>query len=386
MTEEVKQDFKLVIAEKKFLCQQQILKNVDKPKLQEEILSTIFEADLAPMYKYVCTALNIPMDAEKYAAMKAKNEVKLDELDKKLKDAEENLGETEVRDALHAKADYLCELSDKEAAIKAYQLTEEKTAGAGNKVDLIFSQIRLFMLYGDWHGIKKLITKAKTVCDEGGDWDRKNKLKVYEATLALYTRDFKLAADLFLDSTATFTTDELFPYSRVVFYAVLSSLVALDRPALKKRVVDAPEVLTAIGQIPHLGPLINSLYNCKYNEFFKAYVEVVDLMKADMYLHPHARFFMREVRLVAYSQFLESYKSVTIDSMAAAFDVSPAFLDAELVDFIVPGRLHASIDKVSAVIETNRPDEKNAQYQDTIKKGDLLLNRIQKLSKIIDVE
>jgi 26S proteasome regulatory subunit N7 len=98
--------------------------------------------DLAPMYKYVCTALNIPMDAEKYAAMKAKNEVKLDELDKKLKDAEENLGETEVRDALHAKADYLCELSDKEAAIKAYQLTEEKTAGAGNKVDLIFSQIR----------------------------------------------------------------------------------------------------------------------------------------------------------------------------------------------------------------------------------------------------
>jgi hypothetical protein len=28
----------------KFLCQQQILKNVDKPKLQEEILSTIFEA------------------------------------------------------------------------------------------------------------------------------------------------------------------------------------------------------------------------------------------------------------------------------------------------------------------------------------------------------
>jgi hypothetical protein len=31
-------------------------------------------------------------------------------------------------------------------------------------------------------------------------------MQVYEATLALYTRDFKLAADLFLDSTATFTT------------------------------------------------------------------------------------------------------------------------------------------------------------------------------------
>ncbi len=33
-----------------------------------------------------------------------------------------------------------------------------------------------------------------------------------------------------------------------------------------------------------------------------------------------------------------------------------------------------------------RPDAKSALYTDTIKKGDLLLSRIQKLSKVIDVE
>ncbi len=53
-------------------------------------------------------------------------------------------------------------------------------------------------------------------------------------------------------------------------------------------------------------------------------------------------------------QFLESYKSVTLESMATAFDVSSSFLDGELVDFIVAGRLHARIDKVAGVIETNR--------------------------------
>lgn len=42
--------------------------------------------------------------------------------------------------------------------------------------------------------------------------------------------------------------------------------------------------------------------------------------------------------------------------------------------------------QVSGIVETNRPDLKNALYQDTIKKGDVLLNRIQKLSKIIDIE
>jgi 26S proteasome regulatory subunit N7 len=40
--------------------------------------------------------------------------------------------------------------------------------------------------------------------------------------------------------------------------------------------------------------------------------------------------------------------------------------------------------QVEGVIETMRPDAKNAQYQAAIKQGDLLLNRLQKLSKIID--
>lgn len=53
-------------------------------------------------------------------------------------------------------------------------------------------------------------------------------------------------------------------------------------------------------------------------------------------------------------QFLESYKSVTVDSMAQSFGVTPDFIDRELVDFIVAGRLTAKIDKVAGVIETNR--------------------------------
>ena len=38
--------------------------------------------------------------------------------------------------------------------------------------------------------------------------------------------------------------------------------------------------------------------------------------------------------------------------------------------------------QVAGVIETTRPDAKNAQYQSAIKHGDLLLNRLQKLSKV----
>jgi len=104
-----------------------------------------------------------------------------------------------------------------------------------------------------------------------------------------------------------------------------------------------------------------------------------------MYLAPHLRFYSREVRIVAYSQLLESYRSVQIRNMAHEFGVSTEFLDSELSRFIASGRLHCKIDKVGGIVETNRPDAKNAQYQSTIKQGDLLLNRIQKLSRVINL-
>lgn len=62
---------------------------------------------------------------------------------------------------------------------------------------------------------------------------------------------------------------ELFSYTSCVSYAVLTSLISLDRVALKKRVVDSPEIRSVIGHVPELETCLNSLYDCKYKEFFR---------------------------------------------------------------------------------------------------------------------
>jgi len=108
-------------------------------------------------------------------------------------------------------------------------------------------------------------------------------------------------------------------------------------------------------------------------------------MKHDRYLSAHYRYYVRELRILAYTQLLESYRSLTLDYMARAFGVSVDFIDRELSRFIAAGRLHYKIDKVGGIVETTRPDGKNWQYQETIKKGDILLNRVQKLSRVINI-
>lgn len=54
---------------------------------------------------------------------------------------------------------------------------------------------------------------------------------------------------------------------------------------------------------------------------------VEEVLKGDRYLAPHAYFYVREMRIMAYSQLLESYNSLTLQYMADAFGVSVEFID-----------------------------------------------------------
>ena len=71
--------------------------------------------------------------------------------------------------------------------------------------------------------------------------------------------------------------------------------------------------------------------------------------------------------------------------MASAFGISSEFLDRELCEFISLGRLPCKIDKVNGVVESSRPDTRSAIYSQMIKTGDVLLNRLQKLARVMDV-
>ncbi|XP_074287857.1 26S proteasome non-ATPase regulatory subunit 6 homolog [Silene latifolia] len=379
------QDAHLVLSHKIFLLTHPDVEDIEKVRLIDEVISSIKSDFMASLYESLAAKGVIKLDQLVLDSMRKSIEDELTKLDEKIADAEENLGESEVREAHLAKSLFYIRIGDKEKALEQLKLTETKTVAVGQKMDLVFYTLQVGLFDMDFDLISKSIDKAKNLFEEGGDWERKNRLKVYEGLYCMSTRDFKKAASLFLDSISTFTTYELFTYDTFIFYTVLTSIITLDRVSLKQKVVEAPEILTVIGKIPFLSEFLNSLYDCQYKSFFTAFAGLAEQIKFDRYLQRHFRYYMREVRTVVYSQFLESYKSVTIEAMAKAFGVTVEFIDLELSRFIAAGKLHCKIDKVAGVLETNRPDAKNALYQATIKQGDFLLNRIQKLSRVIDL-
>ncbi|EOY22391.1 26S proteasome, regulatory subunit Rpn7,Proteasome component (PCI) domain isoform 2 [Theobroma cacao] len=325
--EGTQQSQQLILAHNVFLLKHPDVPDIEKVSLKDEVLNSVKPNDMTPYYETLVADKVVELDQSVLDLMRSKNVDEIKKIDEKIADAEENLGESEVREAHLAKSLYYIQIGEKEKALEQLKVTESKTVAVGQKMDLVFCTLQIGFFYMDFDLISKSIDKAKNLFEEGGDWERKNRLKVYEGLYCMSTRNFKKAANLFLDSISTFTTYELFPYDTFIFYTVLTSIISLDRVSLKQKVVDAPEILTVIGKIPYLSEFLNSLYDCQYKSFFLAFAGLTEQIKLDRYLHPHFRFYMREVRTVVYSQFLESYKSVTIEAMAKAFGVTVEFID-----------------------------------------------------------
>jgi len=357
----------------------------NKAEVKQKLLAAIEADKMLPYYLSLVDQFKWEADQGLVDKLKASNDETIKTLDDKVKDAEENLGESEIREALLARADFYCRIGDKEKALTAYRQTIDKTVALGQKLDIIFGLIRVGLFWKDDSLITRNIEKAKSLVEEGGDWDRRNRLKTYEAIYLMSIRDFKKAAEIFLETLATFTSYEVTPYNTFIEYLALMASISLDRVTIKEKVIDSPDILSVIHDIPNLSVFLNAFYSSDYAAFFVALAAITDHIKKDRYLAVHAKYFCREMRVKAYSQLLESYSSVKLTSMASHFGVSVDFVDRELARFVAAGRIHCKIDKVNGIVETTRPDARNAQYQSTIKHGDLLLNRIQKLSRIINL-
>jgi len=353
--------------------------------LKTKLSDAIIADNMAPWYEQICNELNWPLDKTLLNRMQEANIKKLEELDAAIEDAEKNLGEMEVREANLKKSEYLCRIGDKAAAEVAFRKTYEKTVSLGHRLDIVFHLIRMGLFYLDHDLITRNIDKAKHLIEEGGDWDRRNRLKVYQGIYSIAVRDFKSAATFFLDTVSTFTSYELMDYQTFVRYTVYVSMISLPRNELRDKVIKGAEIQEVLHSAVDVKNFLFSLYNCQYADFFKNLAEVENILRNDFLVHPHYRFYVREMRILAYTQLLESYRSLTLQYMAEAFGVTVEYIDQELSRFIAAGRLHCKVDRVGGIVETNRPDSKNWQYQATIKQGDLLLNRIQKLSRVINI-
>lgn len=154
----------------------------------------------------------------------------------------------------------------------------------------------------------------------------------------------------------TFTAIELIPYNDFITLCIITGVLILNRKELKSKIIDSPEVIATLSSFSssssssssstsptttstsssssssssttYLKDYTTSLYESEYSKFFKSLAEIeYNHLIPSLLLNQHARYYVREMRIKAYTQLLESYRSMTLGNLAAAFGVGETYIE-----------------------------------------------------------
>jgi len=165
--------------------------------------------------------------------------------------AKDEAGDMEVLHAYMDIARYSARTSTKDAALTAYeQVLSLPKLSSGKKLDAHLEMARVCSFWNDNKKLKEVLEGAQKAIANGGDWDRRNRLKVYQALSMMLVRDMEGASKLLVEGIATFSCTELCDYPEFITYAIITNLLYLKRTELKKSIIDGSEVLQVANDIP----------------------------------------------------------------------------------------------------------------------------------------
>jgi 26S proteasome regulatory subunit N7 len=234
-------------------------------------------------------------------------ESKIKEIDEKIEKAQKTVEEIiDVTTMVFDKAKLYKDNMKKAEAIVEFKNVIEKTQSFNLKMDSVFEILHIGVQYKDLPLIKENLDLCKKLVSTGGDWEKKNRLKVYDGVYQLLIKNFKESGKLFLEALMTFTNYELFDYKTYVFYTAITNIITVDRVVLKTRVIDNSDIVACIREIPNLQSFLESFYNGDYKTFFLEFHEIIQRTKSDFLLSKHNNYFMTEMRIKVYTQFLRN--------------------------------------------------------------------------------
>ncbi|KAG0417432.1 26S proteasome non-ATPase regulatory subunit 6 like protein, partial [Dictyocoela roeselum] len=99
--------------------------------------------------------------------------------------------------------------------------------------DACFCLLRMAFIANERDLLEDILSR-----DLASDWDRRNKFKAYRALYLLSDRQYKEAANIFIDILPTYDSPELASFQEAQIYTLFSAIVGFDRAALAGKLND----------------------------------------------------------------------------------------------------------------------------------------------------
>lgn len=300
----------------------------------------LIENEMGHLYKKMCEKGTIPEDKKVYEDIIREN-------DKKLVNIENKEDDEIKKNIVREKLIHYSKIGDLDSL---RELSEKSELNTSLKMDILLYEIRMALIFNKPSTIQDKINKGIGLMEKNCDWDRRNKFKVYQGLYHMLKYEYKQAANLFTSTLATFQCNELFSFKDFVKYTIFCSAISYDRKSLDEKILKSTDIIEMKENCKTAYNLIQSIHGCNYFHIFKQCIEFCEENVSDIFIGDKISHFLNEIKIRSYSQLLESYSSIKLQSMAETFCISENYLERDLNQFIINERLNCMIDKIDQMV------------------------------------
>lgn len=293
----------------------------------------------------------IPPNNSWVDATNERNAAKLSKLEQELTAAETGLAKEPIRSCFTALAHHHLETGNLQAAMRYFHESKLYNTTPKHTLDMTINILAVLIHMGRGAYLSNFLM-GSTGNLEGADRD---KMQFCLGLHSLYCNDYATAAKYFTDISPTigdaFTSVTCL--EDVVLYGILCSLASLPRQQLQHLATSASSLALFETQ-PNALQLIKHYLSGNYAALRRQLVRMEPVLLLDVHLSSHVAELFTRIRNKCLQQYLAPYSTVSMASMAAAFEYSVSELEQHIVSLICDGSLFWKIDAEAQLLYKQR--------------------------------
>eukprot|EP00929_Paragymnodinium_shiwhaense_P113027 TRINITY_DN81292_c0_g1_i1.p1 TRINITY_DN81292_c0_g1~~TRINITY_DN81292_c0_g1_i1.p1 ORF type:complete len:458 (+),score=86.86 TRINITY_DN81292_c0_g1_i1:107-1375(+) len=243
--------------------------------------------------------------------------------------------------------------------------------------------IKLNTLLGQYGDIQSFASKAQH-CPYKETYDKADMSKIC-ASYGLYHMSqgkYKDAAFSFAqvkpqDLGAEFA--DVLSAQDVAVYGVLCALASLDRNQVQTKLLGSANFRECLDTLPQLRDLATDFCSCRYAACLASLGKLREALELDVHLHGHVEDLCQQIRSKGVVQYFAPFLSVSLHSMAEAFNTDVDGIQAEVAQLVSKGQLDAKIDSHKKILHVRHSNQRKATYQNALRVSQDFLDTTQAL-------
>merc|ERR1712070_230901 len=164
----------------------------------------------------------------------------------------------------------------------------------------------------------------------------------------------------------------------VALYGVLCALASLERNEVQTKLLDS-SFKECLDLVPHARDLTLDLCNCKYAACLSALEKLKESLSLDVHLHSQVTDLCQQIRSKGMVQYFAPFLSVSLHSMAEAFNTDVEGIQAEVAQLVGKRQLDAKIDSHKKILHVRNSNQRKATYQNAMRVSQDFLDTTQAL-------